>query len=69
MQSGDFKAALEPLTRVERLNPKQRGLWEAYALLFAIQQQFDKALDAYKKELLNYPDGGAPDGAEEHDAR
>jgi predicted Zn-dependent protease len=55
----DFSAAQDALAQAERLNPKQRYLWEAYSRLYGSTSQIDKALDAARREVENYP--GDPD--------
>jgi tetratricopeptide (TPR) repeat protein len=55
----DFSAAQDALAQAERLNPKQRYLWEAYSRLYGSTSQIDKALEAARKEVENHP--GDPD--------
>jgi predicted Zn-dependent protease len=51
----DFTAAQDALAQAERLNPKQRYLWEAYSRLYGATSQPDQALDAARKEVENHP--------------
>jgi tetratricopeptide (TPR) repeat protein len=55
----DFSSAQDALAEAERMNPKQRYLWEAYSRLYGATSQIDKALDAARREVENHP--GDPD--------
>jgi transglutaminase-like putative cysteine protease/Flp pilus assembly protein TadD len=52
----DSRRTLELLGQAERINPTERLLWAAYATVYGIQGQAEKALDAMKKEVLYHPD-------------
>jgi tetratricopeptide (TPR) repeat protein/transglutaminase-like putative cysteine protease len=52
----DYSAARDALSEVERLNPKQTGLWAARGYLYAYQGQIGAAVDSFKKEIQFHPD-------------
>lgn len=63
LQKGEIIAAREELEQAERLNPKQKGLWGAWATLHLVEGQPDKAADALRREIRNRPDDPAGYGA------
>lgn len=63
LQKGEMIAAREGLEQAERLNPKQKGLWGAWAALHMFEGQPDKAADALRREITNRPDDPAGYGA------
>ncbi len=58
-QRNDLNAAHDLLSRAERLNAKQPGLWMAYALVYFHQLQEQSGFDALDKELRYHPDNVA----------
>lgn len=56
LQNRDTNAARDELAQADRLNPKQRGLWAAYGLLYFIHGDMQRGVDALHKEIQNHPD-------------
>lgn len=52
----DYDAARETFSEVERLNPKQTGLWAGRGYLYTLQGQIGAAVDSLRKELQYHPD-------------
>ncbi|MDQ2948431.1 MAG: DUF3857 domain-containing protein, partial [Acidobacteriota bacterium] len=59
IQSRDFNTARDQLTQAQRLNAKQRGLWATYASLYMMSGDPGSAMEAFRKELKNYPESVA----------
>ena len=55
MQSRDYNGARDALAQAERINAGQTGLWLVRAMIYAVQLQNDKALEAIKKEIEYHP--------------
>jgi tetratricopeptide (TPR) repeat protein/transglutaminase-like putative cysteine protease len=56
IQAHDLKAARAALDQAARLNPTERGLWGAYGFADMMDNQYDDAVKAYKKEIENHPE-------------
>lgn len=52
----DLDSAEQELDLAKGLNPKQQGLWSAYGHLAFEREQWEKAIEAYGKELAVYPE-------------
>ena len=59
IQSRDFNTARDQLKQASRINSKQRGLWATYASLHMMNNDPQTAMEAFRKELKNYPDSVA----------
>ncbi len=55
LQRRDVNAAKDELLQAERLNPKQRNLWSAYATLYFFSHDQENMFRALHKELENFP--------------
>jgi len=56
LQRHDLNSARDQLARAERLNPKERSLWSAYASLRFFSGDFGKVEEALEKEIKTTPD-------------
>ena len=52
----DLDRAEQELDLAKEMNPKQPSLWSTYGYLAFQRKQWEKAVDAYAKELALYPD-------------
>jgi tetratricopeptide (TPR) repeat protein len=55
LQNHDFNTARDALAQAERLNPQQSNLWMLRALLYGMDNNNDKAIEALKKEIQYHP--------------
>jgi len=53
---GDLASARKKFAEAERLNPRQRNLWFGYGTAYGMENQIEKAVEAYQKELQYHPD-------------
>lgn len=60
LRNGQTNAARDALTQLERLNPKQRGLWLSWASLYGTTGEFQNAEDAMQKANTLHPDWAPP---------
>jgi len=51
----DLDSAEQELDLAKGLNPKQQQLWSTYGFLASQRRQWEKAIEAYDKELALYP--------------
>src|SRR6185312_15109678 len=52
----DMNAARDQIAQVERINPKQIGLWSLYSYIYMADGDMNKAFDAMEKEIRLHPD-------------
>jgi tetratricopeptide (TPR) repeat protein len=55
IQRRDFNGARDALSQAELLNPKQRGLWLAWSMLYGVTEQRVKAIESLHKEIDLHP--------------
>ena len=53
---GDLASARKKFAEAEHLNPRQRNLWFGYGTAYGMENQIEKAVQAYQKELQYHPD-------------
>lgn len=51
----EYDAAQQVLKEAERINPSQTNLWASYGYLYGLQNQSDKAMAAFRKEIELHP--------------
>jgi len=51
-----MNAARDQIAQVERINPKQIGLWSLYSYIYMADGDMNKAFDAMEKEIRLHPD-------------
>jgi tetratricopeptide (TPR) repeat protein len=55
LQAQDLDGARVLLSDAEHLNPTEVTLWLAYATLYGLQSEMDRAIDALKREIRYHP--------------
>ena len=66
IQRGEINKAQGTLDAAQKINDKQAGLWSTYGYLHYQQQEWERAIEAYKKEIDLYPNTAWVYGAMAH---